>query len=522
MSQPPNILVFCTDQQRADHLGCAGHSILQTPHLDNLAARGIRFTNCFTTYPACMPARGTMMTGLTHRASGMRSNGVGLNPDIPTLPGLLAASGYRTHAIGKLHLRPWHPPRSFDISEWETPDQNPERIQHWENGLITRSPDDYHGFQTTDLTIGHVTDVQGDYRTWLDETHPDEVAHYHSRKPSDPSKSTGPPPAWKLEASPPSHYNEWIADRSIEFLRDSDRNQPFFLWSSFPDPHEPFAAIARWAEAYEAVEIAIPDWAEELRNVPETLFAARGGEAAYRDRAEKFSASMRDYYVQTFGMISHVDEQIGRVVEELITLGLWENTLVAFLSDHGDELGQHGLMHKGYWPYDGNARVPFILSGGPIETPGRTVEDVVSLLDLVPTLLDVAGVTQPEDPQVNDAYRTQAGQLPTSLPGESLRQLITDPDARPIRRSALIETDDELNPNFDLLQMRVLVTNDYKLCHYSPTNEVILYDRRTDPLERHNLAADPAHHGTVVRLLAQLVTEINRTENRRPRRFSDA
>lgn len=523
-TRQPNIIVFCTDQQRADHLGCASHPILRTPNIDALAARGVRFTNCFTSYTACMPARGSMLTGLSHRAGGMRSNGVGLPATFPTLPGLLAQAGYRTHAVGKLHLQPWHAPESFDLLKWERPEENPERILHWRNGSIRRSPSNYHGFQTTELAIGHVTDMQGDYRVWLDKTHPGVSQHYYPPETTPASRTAGGAAAWDIEAPEESHYNHWIADRSIAFLGEVDQAQPFFLWCSFPDPHAPFAALERWAKVYRDADVAVPDGQDEIApdRLPADLLAARGGATAFTERARAHHARLRDYYVQTYGMISHVDEQIGRVMAELKALGQENNTVILFLSDHGDQLGEHGFLHKGYWPYDGNARIPFILTGPLVDAPGRTVERVVSLLDMVPTLLEAAGVSAPEDPEVNDNFRDQVGGLPNALPGESLWGCVRDAGALPLRGCALVETDDEHVRSTDLLQMRVLVTDDYKLCHYSPSGEVLVFDRRTDPGERRNLARDPGHAELVAQLLARLTVEINRTEARRPRRFSNA
>lgn len=516
----PNFVVFCTDQQRADYLGCAGDPFLRTPAIDSLAARGIRFRNCYTTYNACMPARGAMLTGLTHRASGMRSNGVGLPTHIPTVPALLRQAGYRTHAVGKLHLQPWHDPKSIAIREWENAGQNPERLSFWEQGDICQGPRDYYGFETTELTIGHVSEMQGDYRVWLDRHYPGAVAAYRSDIASDPSKKTAAPSAWSIQAPPESHYNHWIADRSIAFLNEhKDNARPFFLWCSFPDPHEPFAALEAWANLYAP--------GSERKNqepdaLPETLLQARGGRDAFLARWKQVKEKLPEYLRQTRGMISHLDYQIGRVLAALRQSGLESNTTLLFLSDHGDELGDHGLLHKGYWPYDGNSRVPFIVAGASVQEPGRVVDDVVSLLDLAPTLLAAADVQQPDDPPVNAAYRRQMGQWLPSLPGESLLPVLQSAQARPGRRTALVETDDELNPHFDLLQMRVLVTNDYKLCHYSPTGEVVVFDRKNDPDERVNLADNPELQPLIRTLLAQLLVEINRTEARRPRRFSDA
>lgn len=520
----PNILVFCTDQQRSDHLGCADHPVLQTPHLDALAARGVRFTNCFTSYTACMPARGSMLTGLSHRAGGMRSNGVGLPPTIPTLPGLLRDAGYRTHAVGKLHLRPWHAPECGDPRTWETPADNPERILHWRDGNLTQSPRDYHGFETMEQAIGHVTDMQGDYRVWLDQNYPDAAQHFFPPEPADQFRAPDGAPAWDIAAPEEAHYNNWIADRTIAFLREADREQPFFLWCSFPDPHAPFASLERWAKVYRDTDFEVPDVEVEAvpERLPQDLLEARGGADAFSKRARAYHQRMREYYVQTFGMISHVDEQIGRVMAELKLSGMEEDTVILFVSDHGDQLGEHGFMHKGYWPFDGNARVPFILAGPGVDQPGRTEDSVVSLLDMVPSLLDAAGVAGPEDPQVNDRFREQVGILPDSLPGESLWRCVRDASTKPTRGCALVETDDEHVKSTDLLQMRVLVTDEYKLGHYSPSGEVVLFDRRADPAERNNLANHPDHAKTLSRMLTRLTVEINRTEARRPRRLTNA
>lgn len=517
----PNFIVFCTDQQRADYLGCAGDPWLRTPVIDSLAAQGVRFHNCYTTYNACMPARGTMLTGLTHRASGMRSNGIGLPVGIPTVPEMLRRAGYRTHSIGKLHLQPWHDPKSIAIRDWETPAQNPERISFWERGEVREGPRNYYGFETTELTVGHVSEMQGDYRVWLEKNYPGVAAAYRSEIASDPAKKAAAPAAWSIRAPSESHYNHWIADRSIAFLHERKASEsPFFLWCSFPDPHEPFAALEEWAKLY--TDTSRVDSAANPGAVPETLLQARGGKEAFLARWKAASNKLPDYLQQTRGMISHVDAQIGRVLTALRANGLEEDTTIIFLSDHGDELGDHGLLHKGYWPYDGNARVPFIIAGAGVHGPGRVVDDVVSLLDLAPTLLAMAGVAQPDDAAVNEAYRVQLGKWLPSLPGESLLPVLQSAQTRPQRRTALVETDDELNPHFDLLQMRVLVTNDYKLCHYSPTGEVVLFDRRNDPREQTNVADRPDLQPIVRALLTHLLTEINRTEARRPRRFSDA
>jgi len=502
----PNFLVFCTDQQRADHLGCVGNPVLKTPNIDRIAEEGVIFRHCYTSSPACMPARATMLTGLTNRTTGVRTNGISLPEHIPTLPGMLAEAGYRTHSAGKLHLKTWASPHSFDITEVETPEQNPERSVHWAHGNIKKSPDNYYGFQTQDMTVGHVDYIDGDYKVWLDKHHPGAFDLYRNDNPG------------CLEIDPGIHYNNWIADRAIHFLREHrEQQEPFFLWCSFPDPHFPFAAVSKWAEPYRGAQIDLPRCAAEVPRDGMSKTMAQLGEGTQPLDQDY----LRECILQTCGMISHVDEQVGRVLDSLAEYGFADSTVIVYISDHGDQLGEHGLMYKGCFPYDGHARIPFLVKVPRAARQGHIVDDVVSMLDLVPTILDLADVAGPDDPLINDMFRTQAAPLPPALPGESLKPVLLD-HRRPRRRNALVEFDDELQKAFDLVQMRMLVTNEYKLVYYAPTAEIMLFNRQHDPEEMKNLAGDSTYTPVVKDLLAQLLHEISRTEDRLPRRFSHA
>ena len=501
--QKPNFIVFCTDQQRADHLGCAGHAVLKTPNIDRIAEEGVLFRSCYTSCPACLPARATMFTGLTNRASGVRANGVSLPEDIQTMPGLLAQAGYRTHAVGKLHLKTWGGLGTAARPNVETAEENPERIIHWANGTITRSPDNYYGIQTQDSAIGHVDYIAGDYKVWLDEHHPGAYAKYSNSNPG------------CLDIDPDIHYNNWIADRAIDFI--NARQDPFFLWCSFPDPHEPFAAVRKWADFYRDKEIEVARTAIEIpaNGSSETLKAMGRGTQAMDENY------LRECTLQTYGMISHVDEQVGRVLDTLAANGMDNNTVVIFTADHGEQLGEHGFMHKGFYPHDAHARIPFLCKVPWSSEPGRIVDDVVSMLDFVPTLLDLAEIDQPEDPNIDESYRKSCTPLPSSLPGESLKPVLLE-GKTPQRKNALLEFDDEWVKPYDLLQMRTLVTNDYKLVFYSPTQEILLFDRKNDPEEENNLAGVSEYAQTKEELLKQLLNEISRTENRLPRRIDGA
>ena len=529
-SQRPNVVIFCTDEQRGDHLSCMGHPVLKTPNIDRIAAGGTLFRNAYCSSTTCMPARATMFTGLTNRATGVRSNGVSLPEDVPTLPALLAGAGYRTHSVGKLHLKTWGKPGGVDITTVQTPAENPERRVFWDKGLITKSPDNYYGFQTQDSTLGHVNYINGDYKTWLAKNHPGVFRQGYAYNRDNPSA---------LAIAPELHYNHWIADRAIDFIEGkrgqvpfldpgapstetASRGQekvpdPFFLWCSFPDPHEPFAAVKKWSDVYADAKVNLPRCTTELspRSRSETMTAV--GLGTQVQDPEYVTKCMR----QTFGMISHVDEQIGRVLDCLERAGLADNTVVMFVADHGEQLGEHGLFYKGIYPYDAHAHVPFVAKVPWSAHKGAVVDDVVSMLDLAPTVLDLAGVDQPEDELMGPWWVERHGEPAPSLPGEVLTGVLMD-GQRPQRRCALVEYDSDTSSAMDIVQMRMIVTNEYKLVYYAPTDEVMLFDREADPEEQTNLAGEPEYQPVVMKLLKRLLHELCRTESRRPRQICGA
>lgn len=505
----PNILIFCTDQQRFDHLGCTSDSVLKTPNIDKIAEGGVCFRSAYSSSPACMPARATMFTGLTPRGNNMRQHGNPLPEDIPTMPGVLAAAGYRTHSVGKLHLKPWAPMfPGYDFDDVETPKTNPERRFLWERHGIKKSPENYYGLQTQDMTIGHghYATMGGDYAVWLNELDPKASEGYRNG-------------AAPLSIDPELHYNKWIADKSIDFLQEQSEEQPFFLWCSFPDPHTPFAALPEYADMYNLEDMPIPLNVSEYPTAGhcKTLGAIKEGQNHKLEK--KNPDKVRQQTQQIFGMMTHIDDQVGRVMETLEKQGLADNTVIVWISDHGEMLGSHGGMHKGLFPYDGSMRVPFIINVPWADSKGRMVNEPVSQIDLVPTILDLCGVDQPEDPRVTEEYKAHLDPMTPPLPGESLKPALLE-GAVPLRKNALVEYNQDTFPEYENLQMRTLVTEKYKVSMFSPTREVLLFDRENDPYELQNLADTDEGRKVLPELLAQLLDEVNRTEPRMPRRFS--
>jgi len=449
-----------------------------------------------------MPARGTMLTGLTARGNNMRVHGLPLPKDIPTLPGMLAEAGYRTHSVGKLHIQPWQDTKGIDAADLETVEDNPERRVHWQADRITRAPDNYYGFQTQDMVVGHGTYsfIGGDYAMWLKEHAPEEAAKYQG--------------FGTMDVDPAVHYNTWIADRSIDFIDAQSDEQPFFLWCSFPDPHTPFSAVRKYAEMYNAADMPVSPVALDP---PESAQSKTLEEA---NAGRRTNCDLHEATRQIFGMMTHIDDEVARVLDCLERQGMRENTVVIFIADHGEQLGEHDAMHKGVWPYDGSTRIPFIVHvpWADAAPRGRTVDTPVSQIDLVPTVLDLAGVAQPEDPRSTPEHR-EAFQFPPSLPGESLARVLTE-GGEPERGCALVEWNVNNTRKNELLQIRTLVTREYKLAVFAPTGEMLLFDRKKDPLETTNIVHHPAYREIVTDMLVRMVNELGRTEPRIPRQFS--
>ena len=353
----PNILVLMTDQQRYDALSCAGNREIRTPHLDALAASGVRFTQAVTPTPVCVAARRSFITGhrvsRTHWVSNRKLPGP--LPELPTLMSLLLQSGYWTQGIGKMHFQGCH----FGLRQVETME---EGVPHWidddyisylrRNGIRTRFPKGIRDLlmfqpQTCGIPVEH-------------------------------------------------HMNTWVADRSINFLREHRRHRstkPFFLWSSWISPHPPFAPCEPYDTLYDPAQMDLPVFADRpIESLPPGLLPCRGRlDGAHRDPDR-----MRRLRALYYGLVSHVDDSVGRILAELDSLGLRENTVVLFVSDHGEMLGDHGLGQK-FNPYERSVRIPFLLRWPGRTEPGRVSDDLVTLLDFFPTLIEELGLDYPED-----------------------------------------------------------------------------------------------------------------------------
>jgi len=367
----PNILLIIADQWRADCLGFDGHPVVETPHLDELFLGGTHFRRAYASCPTCIPARASLMTGLSPSSHGRTRYQDGVAWDYPvTLPRLLADAGYHTQCVGKMHV---HPARNLLGYHHVV-------LHDGTLGIHRRSPLDY--------------DRCDDYRRWLrDRTHGQADV-----------RDTGlGVNSWVVSSWPYEEYlhpTNWVATESIEFLRRRDPTKPFFLTTSFVRPHPPLDPpdpFLRRFEARELPPVAMGDWADQRDEQRLGLRASFGRGCVSQVQRER---ARRAY----FALMTHVDAQINRVLLELKDLGADEETVVIFVSDHGDLLGDHNLWGKAL-PYEGSARIPLIIRppqawGWPKQ---QVVPALVELCDLLPTLVDLSG-----------------GKIPGSVEGRSL------------------------------------------------------------------------------------------------------
>ena len=515
MPNRPNFLFLVSDQMRADHMRCAGNPVIRTPNLDRLAASGVRFTRAYVNNPLCMPGRATWFTGLTPRGHGVRTNGIRLDPRIPTVPGALAEAGYRTHSVGKLHLLPFSTPNGTDPDTLD-PAEWPESYWAWSTGKLDAVPVPYYGLQSVELSVGHGAGTTGDYRRWLLEREPKADALW-SRQNGRPTPH-GAEQAWHHSLPQKLYYNTWVADRTIGFLERQPQGEPFCCWCSFPDPHHPYTPPAPWDTMYEPAEVVMPMRREgELDSLPEFYQRAytegisvsgRGGPTRMSDE------QLREILALTYGMISQMDQQIGRVLDALERLGLRENTIVCFMSDHGDMMGDHWMMNKGPFHFDGLLRIPFIWSSPGLIPEGVEAAGLVSHLDFAPTVLDLAGVPIPEGE--TPAKREADNELPP-WPGISIaRQLRGEAEA--LQDSVVVENDED----YLGLRLRTLVTETHKITAYPGKPFGELFDLQEDPGELRNLWDEPSHREVKRDLLIRLMERLVETDNRLPRRLGHA
>ncbi|MBI2296022.1 MAG: sulfatase-like hydrolase/transferase [Betaproteobacteria bacterium] len=474
----PNVVFITSDQQRGDCYGFEGRRV-KTPHLDLMARQGTRFSACITPNNVCQPARASILTGLLPLTHAAWDNGVDLDPGVGAagFAGRFAKAGYATGFIGKAHFSTkhtfaptgtpecefsmknyppdWHGPyMGFDYVELvveghnRVPPQKPPGGQHYEHW--------YYG------------DGLGDCKNELHAT----------KLPPD----VGAAQTWHSALPPAWHNSTWVGDRTIEFIRNH-RSRPFIVWASFPDPHHPFDCPEPWSRLHHPDDVDLPRHrVKDLERRPWWHKASLEGKPmltrpdllAHREKGsrmpEQTDQQLRHIIANYYGMISLIDHNVGRILAELNDLSLARDTVVVYTSDHGDWLGDHGLILKGPMMYEGLLRVGLVFRG-PGVPAGKTVPDPVATTDLAATFFDYCGV---------DAGR--------NLHSRSLRGLIEGGETRDFAYNEW-----RLHPSRSgvALDLRCVRTRNAKLTLELSSGAGEMYDLKSDPDEMDNLFGNP-------------------------------
>ncbi len=490
------------DQLRADMVGYAATPPLVTPSIDRLARRGTRFLRHYTPNQICSPSRATIFSGLYPRHHGLHRNGVALGEDIELLPHAFSRAGYSTFGVGKFHFQPMEAPPCFRM---------PESWAFWKEETSDGWTGPFYGFDKVAMVIGEsaYSVLGGHYAKWLADTHPDVPALYA------PERALAAPPAdldelWESAVPVDLHYNSWIAQQAVDLISSLDSSEPFFLFVSFPDPHHPFTPPPPYSRLVDPSTVDLPHvppgelgrmpgYIRESLSMGEASDSRQTGsylslvlghgevrEQGYMMSTDSLSeATLRRVIAYTRGTIRMIDDCVGRIVDAIETRGMADDCIVAFTSDHGEFLGDHGLLHKGPPPYRQLLQVPLVISG-----TGFAARDVTSLtshLDIKRTLLEAAGVGEqgPDD-------------------GCSLMPLVRG-DVERVRDALFAE----YHPRVMREQYnQTIIVEDARFSIYPEMpawGEHFRYDR--DPGERHNVHGEPEFRAEAERLRERLRSE---------------
>lgn len=456
-SDRPNILWVCTDQQRWDTIRALGNNHIRTPNLDQLAEKGVAFNRAYAQCPICTPSRASLLTGRYPAAHQVQRNGNDSFPESEILlTRMLADAGYHCGLIGKLHL---------------------SRAQD----RIERRPDDGYGefywshHPKPEWPEGH------DYADWL-----------RIEKGLDPQELyAGLNSAYGPGVPTEVHQSTWCGDRALRFIEQNSK-RPWLLSINPFDPHPPFDPPQDYLERYDPKTIPLPSFREQdlahqrlFRNIdqqtveafdlrtfdPEAALEQSEGETHITPPKQYDARLLKACY---YAQIELLDTQLGRILDALEATGQLERTLLIFCSDHGELLGDHGLLYKGCRFYEALTHVPLLISWSGTYRRGLRSEALVELIDLAPTVLEAAGMA-----------------VPPQIQGRSLHALLSGGSDPHQHRSCVVsEYHDALDlPNASHGSM--YFDGKYKLSVYHGTGIGELYDLTSDPEEFHDLWSDP-------------------------------
>ena len=433
----PNVLFIAVDDMNND-LGTYGHPLVKSPNIDRLAAMGTRFDRAYCQFPLCSPSRSSIMTGLrpdTTRVFDLRYHFRQGLPDVVTLPQMFSKAGYYAARVGKIYH--YGNPGDIGTSGLDDP-------ASWQEFVNPAGRD----HTTLELDIINYT----------------------------PKRGLGSAMAFLADQTgkDTEHTDGKVATEAIR-LMNAHKDQPFFLAVGFYKPHTPYVAPKKYWDPYPMDKITLPAIAPDFQKTALEPALASTKPWPYMGVTPDQARECKQAY---YAAISFVDAQIGRVLDELDRLKLRDNTIIVFWSDHGYHLGEHGLWMKQSC-YEESARVPMIIAAPGQKAAGKGSARPVELLDLYPTLADLAGLVPPKN-----------------LEGVSLRPLLDNP-AAPWTRAAFTQVQRGGFPGHSVRTERWRYTE-----WGGGEKGAELYDHETDPQELRNLATDPKHAATVAEMKA--------------------
>lgn len=448
----PNILWLCTDQQRFDTIRALGNSLIRTPHIDSLIDDGVAFTQAYCQSPVCSPSRASFLTGRYPRTTGCRQNGQTIPEDEVLVSRLFADAGYRCGLAGKLHLS--------SCSEGK-----PEH----------RIDDGYHDFRWSHHPQPDWP--ENAYSQWL-----------HAKGTSWEEVYSGKTDGYVIEGAPAEfHQTTWCAEMAIDFIKGNQQRPWFFSFNCF-DPHHPFDPPPEYMAKYNPEEMPLPRRAQDLAAKPS--FQQLDAEWAHNSPGEFHSGAINDNQRRRvtaayYAMCELIDDQVGRILQCLDETGQRENTIVIFMSDHGEMLGDHDIYFKGPHFYDEAIRVPLVVSWPKKFRRNHRVTGLTELIDLAPTLLEAAQLSVPERMQ-----------------GKSLLPHLTG-DADPGRHRDHVFCEYYNSWTHGDAYGTMLRNQHSKIVVYHGTDQGELYDLDADPDELHNQWDSPDHQELKLQMMQQ-------------------
>lgn len=465
----PNVLFILTDEQSLWTLSSYGGELPGTPNIDSIGRQGAIFRNFFVTSAVCTPSRGCYMTGRYPYAHGAYHNDLPLHPDEFTLGNMFQQAGYETGYAGKWHLDgknnpvwpDWIPTeRSFGFEDhrwmfnqghWK---RIVERPKGWPNNVSEATFSAFFdGARVQDASQGrHV---------------------YESEQPD------GRPDENYVSSAPGEYFTDWLTDKAIEFIR-RPRGAPFFYVLAFPDPHQPFTVREPYGSMFPRSNMKLPAtfyqkdlpiWGEKMRQAD----VKREGVSGPFDPRRK--AIFRERKAEYLGEVKCIDDQVGRILTTLRELNILDNTLVIFASDHGEYMGEHGIYFKNAL-YEPAHHVGMLMRWPTGIRPGTAVEQCVANVDLLPTLASMLSLKTSGREQGHDASR--------------------------LLRGNSTGWDDEAFIHKDYFTQSGVFTEEWEL-GLNEGGGSVLFDRKNDPLQIHNLYNDPAHKKIVAELTARTI-----------------